>query len=116
MPLFEEKTRNIGGQEVEVTCAGNFRHTIHKLFMAGGKIYNFPQNCPGVGINEHIVHTALEERKWIIIRLAEQNNKQYIIWPGEVIELCEKYHSIRQEKGMNLYIVPIKALKPLASE
>lgn len=97
----------LGGQFVRVTE----RHLMLKigsLFLSAGKIYDFPDNSPGVGINQHIVRYAFDENKIIVIQI---QGREYEITPTGVVDIIEKYKSIKYENGSKLYIIPIKMLK-----
>lgn len=103
--------RVIGGQKIEITEGGNFLHTIRSgLFLSAGKLYKFPYNSPGVGINEEIVMTALAENRYILLNI---NSNLYITNPQEIIEVVNYYKSKKNEKGRMLYIIPVKSLRRL---
>jgi hypothetical protein len=103
--------RIIGGQKIVITDGGNFLFTIRNgLFFSAGKLYKFPYNSPGVGINEEIVMTALAENRYILLSV---NGNLYITNPTEIIEVVNYYKSKKNEKGRMLYIIPVKSLRRL---
>jgi ribosomal protein S27AE len=103
----------ISGQKVEVTDGGNFSLHIDSIFKSAGMIFNFPQKCSGIGINQSIVEVAKAENRHIIITIGN-SPKRYIISPEEIIRVVNTYGSVHKTgNGVNLFVIPLKTLKPL---
>jgi ribosomal protein S27AE len=103
----------ISGQKVEITEGGNFSIHIESIFKSAGMIFNFPQRCSGVGINQSIVETAKAENRHIVITIGNSFRK-YVISPDEIIRIVNTYGSVHKTgSGVNLFVIPLKSLKPL---
>ena len=102
----------ISGQEIELTEGGNIKLHIKEIFKKAGKIYHFPLNSPGISINESIVTYAYDNDKIIFLTM-EDSPIIYWIRAKEIVDIMKEYDSIEERKGVRLFCIPIRALKPV---
>lgn len=103
----------IQGQSVGHDKNGNITIHIKSLFLSAGKIYGFPNNSAGIGINEGIVDTARKSNRGIIITIGSNTQRRYFMTPYEVLMLSNEYSSVYEKNGVKLCVVPVMMLKPL---
>jgi len=100
----------IKGQIVEVTEGGNLKIKIDSPYFSAGVKYNFPEKSIGIGINEGIVEEAIIRECLIFV---EYGKNIYCIAPSEILRIVRDYKSKEIQGSVTLYVIPIKALKPL---
>ena len=103
----------IAGQEIEITEGGNIKLHIKSIFKSAGIIYKFPNKCSGISINSQIIDKAKEEKRMLIICIGE-SQRLYHITPKEIIDIVNKYQSIYKKGDLELFVIPLKALKPIS--
>ena len=100
----------IQGQSIGHDKNGNITIHIKSLFLSAGKIYGFPNNSAGIGINEGIVDTARKSNRGIIITIGSNMQRRYFMTPYEVMMFSKKFESVYEKNGVKLHVVPVMML------